>query len=1177
MRKLYLLGLLLIFTAAARAQMACPPADTDTPEATNDFTLSPLATYSTGVFDEGAAEIAAYDTVSQRLFFTNADANSITILDISDASNPVLIDEVTPEVDGIDGVNSVAVANGIVAAAFEGPEADSPGTVVVMSNDGVTLATFETGALPDMVTFSPDGNFILTANEGQPNDDYTVDPEGSVTVIDISGGLESATTTTVTFERYNRMRGKLDRMGVRIFGPGASVAQDLEPEYITVMDGMAYVSLQENNAYAILDLDELEFTDIIPYGVKDHSCDANMIDASNRDGEINFGSYPVLGLYQPDAIASFSRDGVTYLVTANEGDARDYDGFSEETRVEDLMLDPDVYPDAADLQAEDVLGRLRTTTATGDLDCDGDIDQIYSYGGRSFSIFNAMTGELVYDSGSEFERILAELLPDNFNSNNDENDSFDSRSDDKGPEPEAVELAMIDDRMYAMIGLERVGGVMIYDITDLDEPFFVSYTNNRDFSVDAQLDDDSTNPAVGDLGVEDVVFIPADKSPNGQNIVVTANEVSGTITLFALEEETFMVRLIHNNDGESKLVADTLDDGTAFGGAARFTAIVDSLRGTDIASITLSSGDNILPGPAFNASLARMPGMPFYDSEVLNEIDYDALVIGNHDFDFGPDVLARLIEETAPSMATFLSANLDFSEEANLQALVDNGRIAARTTVEVDGEMIGVIGLTTPSLPTISTPRDVTVDSALTNIAQAQVDALIGEGVNKIILISHLQSINEELALAGTLTGVDVIIAGGGDELLTNDEDNAIGGLEVDGTYPIDTLDANGDTVFVVTTPGEYRYVGNLLIEFNADGEVISIEDESDVIPVTGTAPRDEEVAMIEDSIQAYTAGLETNIVAITEVDLDGLRASVRTMETNQGNLITDAYLWFFGEVEDAFNFEDDIPVVAVQNGGGIRDDEVIPAGSQISELKTFDILPFSNFVSVLEPIGPEAFLSALENSVSQVPERDGRFLQIAGFTLVYDTTQAAGSRVVSATLDDGTSIVADGEVVDGAPDVYIVTNSFTAAGGDDYDEFADLSFTNIGPSYQRVLFEYLRAESGLDGTVTAEEYPAGGEGRIVIQDDTSLPPLDFGAYDWELSPNPFGDALGIQFELPTTEDVDIQLYDAGGRWLRTVISERLGAGVRNYRIEGANLPAGAYVLGVRIGERVGSQQLIKN
>ncbi|MEL7162327.1 MAG: choice-of-anchor I family protein, partial [Bacteroidota bacterium] len=510
------------------------PAVPATPAGSDAFELDLLGSYSSGVFDEGAAEIVAHDPASQQVFFTNANANSIGILDITDPAAPTLVTEVSMDPYG-GGVNSVAVANSVIAVAVEGNNVDDAGTVVFLDTLGAVTGTATVGVLPDMLLFSPDGTKVLTANEGQPDDDYLVDPEGSVSIVNISGGVAAATVTTVGFAGWNDSLQVLLDAGVRIFGPDATVAQDLEPEYITIeADGnTAYVVFQENNALGVIDLTQDSLVAIVPLGFKDHSCDINGFDPSNRDDAINIGGQPTLGMYQPDAITSYVVNGTTYLVTANEGDARDYDGFSEEVRVADLQLDPTAYPTAAVLQEDENLGRLRTTNAYGDTDGDGDIDQIYSYGARSFSIWNT-AGELVYDSGSEFERLLAEFLPDDFNSNNDENDSFDSRSDDKGPEPEAVTVVTLNDTIYALIGLERVGGVMVYDVTDPTAPAFVSYTNNRDFSVEAQLDDDSTNPEVGDLGIEDIIYIEPEDSPNGFAIVVTANEVSGTVSLFGV-------------------------------------------------------------------------------------------------------------------------------------------------------------------------------------------------------------------------------------------------------------------------------------------------------------------------------------------------------------------------------------------------------------------------------------------------------------------------------------------------------------------------------------------------------------------------------------------------------------------------------------------------------------------
>lgn len=500
------------------------------PDSDKQFDLIPIGSFATGIFDEGAAEIVAHDPASQRAFFTNADANSVSVLDVQNPFAPTQINDIDMSTYG-DGVNSVTINNGIVAVAVEAEAVDMAGSVVFFDTDGNFLNSVTAGFLPDMVTFTPDGNRVLVANEGEPNDDYTIDPEGSISIIDLSNGVENATVNNLTFEQFNGQEEELRAQGIRIFGPGASAAQDFEPEYITVTEdgAAAFVILQENNALAAVDLTTETITGVLPLGFKDHSLVSRGIDANNRVDSIDIRNWPVLGMYQPDAIKSVNIDGADYIVTANEGDARDYDGFSEEVRVEDLMLDSMAYPNANMLQMEEVLGRLRTTTATGDTDGDGDIDQIYSYGARSFSIW-AADGSLVFDSGDHFEQKLAELAPENFNSNNDDNDSFKSRSDDKGPEPEAVEIVKLDGNVFALIGLERIGGVMVYEITDPTAPKFVSYTNNRNFDVPAD------SPEAGDLGVEDIKFITAENSPTGTPLVLTANEVSGTITVFAVNE-----------------------------------------------------------------------------------------------------------------------------------------------------------------------------------------------------------------------------------------------------------------------------------------------------------------------------------------------------------------------------------------------------------------------------------------------------------------------------------------------------------------------------------------------------------------------------------------------------------------------------------------------------------------
>ena len=499
------------------------------------ITLNKIGGYETGIFDEAAAEISAFDPYTQRLFVTNADSKTIEVLDLSYPSNPTFLFSIDVTPYG-DGVNSVAVNDGLLAAAIENEVAQEPGVVAFFDMDGTFKTQAHVGALPDMVTFTPDGRLVLVALEGEPDDDYVVDPIGQVGIIRrpspdyMRRNMPKDKVNLLDFSAYNDVR--LDP-SIRIFGPGASVAQDVEPEYIAVSDDSryAFVTLQENNALGVVDLKNGgEIVALKGLGFKNHKKYGNGLDASNRDDKINIQSWPVLGMYQPDAIAYYTAgDGKGYLVTANEGDARDYDGFSEEERMGDLQLDPSVFPNAAELQLEENLGRLNSTTANGDKDGDGYFEKLFAYGARSFSIWTT-TGDQVYDSRDEFEQITAELFPDDFNSTNDENDSFDNRSDDKGPEPEGVVVGEVDGRSYAFVGLERIGGIMVYDITNPKRGRFIEYVTSRDFSGDAEAG------TAGDLAPEGLVFIPAEESPNGYPLLVVSHEVSGSVAVFQIEK-----------------------------------------------------------------------------------------------------------------------------------------------------------------------------------------------------------------------------------------------------------------------------------------------------------------------------------------------------------------------------------------------------------------------------------------------------------------------------------------------------------------------------------------------------------------------------------------------------------------------------------------------------------------
>lgn len=582
----------------------------------------------------------------------------------------------------------------------------------------------------------------------------------------------------------------------------------------------------------------------------------------------------------------------------------------------------------------------------------------------------------------------------------------------------------------------------------------------------------------------------------------------------------FWLTILHNNDGESQVIdaGAGLED---FGGAARFKTLVDDLkrdavngpwtqRGAKRGVVMLSSGDNFLAGPEFNASLTA--GV-FYDAIAMELIGYDAVALGNHDFDFGPDVLAEFLGQYMDP-PPYVSANLDFSGEPSLQAFVDAGVIAPATIIRERGELIGVIGLETPNLPFISSPRNVLVGDALAEIVNTQVDMLESRGVDKIILTSHLQSITNEVELAKALDGVDVIIAGGGDELLANPDDLLLPGDagSVFGEYPQIAFDMDGDTVPVVTTSGDYRYLGKLVVGFDRAGELIVVDEHrsgavrvatgtcNDTVPCDDTVMPDPTMqSMVVDPLVEALDALATNVIATSEVALDGRRGAVdaagnvttpgvRNSETNEGNLIADSLLWQATQVASAFGV--DTPQVALQNGGGIRNNSIIPAGP-LTELNTFEMVPFPNFVTVVEDVPRAQFKEIMENAFSAFEAGGGRFAQIAGFEVTWDPNGTAqvldgdgnvvtpGTRVVDVTLDNdgGTPIVVvnGGVVVPGDP-IDIATIDFLAKGGDQYP-FRDLPFTTVGATYQQALANYL--VDGLGGTVTAADYPEGGEGRI--------------------------------------------------------------------------------------------------
>jgi hypothetical protein len=453
---------------------------------------------------ETASEISAFDSKSNKLFVTNVESKQISVFNLSDLDNPV---EESPIVLSSGSPNSVSVHKGKLAVAVEADVKQNPGTIMVFDTESnMLINSYQVGALPDMVTFSPNGKFIVSANEGEPNDDYTVDPIGSISVID----LETGTVNTLNFDAFSSQQAQLEAQGFRVFGPGASMSLDIEPEYVTISDNSnyAWVTLQENNGVAKVDLENKVIEAIYPLGFKDYNLPGNEIDPSDKDGVKALSNWPVYGVYMPDAIKYIKVNGVDYVITANEGDSRDYSGCGEEERIKDVVLDPTAFPDAAELQKSENLGRLKITSTLGDTDGDGDCDELYSFGGRSFTVWTG-NGQMVYDSGNEIASKTLSLTPDRFNDN-------DERSDDKGAEPETVEILKVQGNKYILfVALERNDQVLVYDISNPMQPKFLDILSHS-----------------GDEAPEGILAVSSNDSPNGRDLLIVSNEDSGTVSIY---------------------------------------------------------------------------------------------------------------------------------------------------------------------------------------------------------------------------------------------------------------------------------------------------------------------------------------------------------------------------------------------------------------------------------------------------------------------------------------------------------------------------------------------------------------------------------------------------------------------------------------------------------------------
>ncbi|PWS35473.1 alkaline phosphatase [Falsiroseomonas bella] len=1050
-----------------------------------------LAIEVLGSLGLAGAEISAFDPGSNRLFVTSSAG--LQVVDLSNPAAPALVTTIDFTTLGFatTDVTSVASKGGIVAVALPASPKTDPGHVVFLdAATGGLLGSVEVGSLPDMVTFTPDGMKVLTANEGEYASDGSDPAAGSVSIIDISGGVAAATVQTAGFTAFDGQEDALRASGVRIFA-GKSVSQDVEPEYIAISaDGAkAMVTLQEANAVAVLDIASATFTDIVPLGFKDFS--TFFADFSDRDGPGNanlvklVGGMPVFGMYMPDAIDSYQAGGSTYFVIANEGDDRDDFITPDETvRLGSLDLDNATFPNEAALKANAVLGRLTVTNAgvSGDTDGDGDIDRIQMLGGRSFSILDA-DGAIVFDSGDVIERIASHMV---FNGPLALGD-FDGRSDNKGPEPEGIEIGEIGGRIYVFVGLERANANLVFDITD---PADVAYTGMVRRS--------------GDVSPEGSLFISAADSPTGQALFVVSNEVSSTVSVFGIEdlgaEQPFTLQLLHFSDGEAGLLAgDT---------APYLAALVDAFDDDYANTLILAGGDNFIPGPFLAAGTdpsvaathnkGNNPGAA--DIEIHNRIGVEASTVGNHEFDLGTNAFSDIVNDAA---FPYLTANLDFSADGALvgryQETVGTGglenaaslarKIVPSAVVSKGGELIGLVGATTQIVETISSLGGVEVKgfagdgseandmALLASQLQIVIDDLRDQGVNKIVLMAHLQQIAFEQALAPLLEGVDIILAAGSNTRLGDGNDLAVDfpghAANFAGSYPIVTAGLDGDTTLIVNTDNEFTYLGRLVVSFDSEGRIIpgSLDegvsgataataanvatawgvDEADLDTTAfADGTKGAAVRQITDAVDGVIQAKDGEVWGFTNVYLEGERNLVRNQETNLGNITADANLL---AAQSALG--DGVLVGSLKNGGGIRaqigsvevgsGDKEPPlanpdAGKPAGGVSTLDIensLRFDNKLMVFDTTAA-GLKAILEHGVALLGNQ-GRFPQIGGISFAYDPDADAGERISDlSVIDDSGAIVArlvqNGVVLPTAPaTISMVTLNFLANGGDGY------------------------------------------------------------------------------------------------------------------------------------------------
>jgi len=1061
------------------------------------FEMVPLGSYETGTFDQSAAEIVTYHAASQRLFVVNAAQGAVDVLSISDATAPAKVFALTAEGAAIDGgsevipagstANSVAVrADGLGAMAIESPTKTNAGWLVFFDANAAepaVLGAVTVGALPDMVSMSVDGGYAVVANEGEPNDAFDVDPEGSVSVVTLPETLSVPTPSAVAtadFHAYEVGGSKTLPTDVRIFGPTVNtdfpVSANLEPEYVAIDGLTAYVALQEANAVAVVDLASAAVTDVWPLGFQDHGLDGNGIDASDKDDSINILTYPGLkGMYMPDGINAYTADDATYLVTANEGDAREWGDYADGERAEDLTICTDSALFGKNTDAE--MGRLNVSIEDGYNAIDSCYDELYSFGSRSFSIWNT-DGTQAFDSGDDFEQITAAANPGFFNSDHSES-NLEGRSDNKGPEPENLAIGQIDGRTYAFIGLERVGGIMAYDITDPTNAQFVTYLNNRDFQISVE---DSTDvatdlPLAGDLGPEGVTFISAADSPTGEPMLAVGNEVSGTTTIFAINTipapADTELQILGINDFHGRLEADAYNKQ---GGAAVLAGAVAQLKTENPNTLFVSAGDNIGASTFTSFSQQDEPTI-----DALLAAGLDASVVGNHEFDAGWDDLENRVRSSFGDPRYALGANV-YLTGTKTPALDEYW------VNEVDGVRVGFIGTVTEQTASMVSPAgiaDVEFGDQLeaANRVAAQLhDGSDGNGeADVIVLLTHEGGVGTDCAAIGEADSLYGDLIRGA----SSDIDAILSGhthAAYNCSYPVDGWTAGLERP--VLQSGQY---GMNLDQVNmtvnpTTKSVVSIS--SALLPLhDGTAglyPADPAVAQIvSDAVEQADIVGSVDVGAISSDITRADGGADRGSESTLGNLVADIQLWATSNA--AFGGEP--AEIAFMNPGGVRDDLLHGSDGRVTYKQVANVQPFANTLVTMDLTGSQLRALLEEQWQPDGSSRAKLHLGVSeGFSYLYEPTAARGEHVVGMTLNG----------IDVAPtDVFrVATNSFLASGGDNFTTFAAGSdATDTGQVDLSATVEYFKMHALVDPAPLGRAVLAGTDWASIDVGDAVFAP----------------------------------------------------------------------------------------